>query len=84
VVRYDVQVTDSPGLTQCGDDVCITCSDQGVVAEIVQAPVADWEDALVRTEAGTEAVDVSLVGRVAPGDLVLIHAGTAIGRVASK
>jgi hydrogenase maturation factor len=68
-------------LSECDGPTCITCSDQGTVAEIVRAPAAAWEDALVRTAAGVEAADVSLVGEVAAGDLVLIHAGAAIGRV---
>jgi hydrogenase maturation factor len=60
---------------------CLTCSDQGTVAEIVQTPRQAFEDALAQTASGVEAVDVSLVGQVAIGDLVLIHAGTAIGRL---
>jgi hydrogenase maturation factor len=35
----------------------------------------------VRTATGEEAVDVSLLGDVAPGDLVLVHAGSAITRI---
>jgi hydrogenase maturation factor len=67
--------------TECSGPTCITCSDQGTVAEVVEPPARAWEDTIVRTAAGTEAVDVSLVGEVAAGDLVLIHAGAAIGRV---
>jgi hydrogenase maturation factor len=36
---------------------------------------------MVRTDAGIEEVDVTVVGAVVPGDRVLIHAGTAIGRL---
>jgi|1186.fasta_scaffold23607_3 hypothetical protein len=71
-----------PGLLapvpMCTDDVCITCSDEGTVAEVVQAGTAQ---ALVRDPRGTSTVDTLLVGAVAPGDLVLLHAGTAIARV---
>jgi hydrogenase maturation factor len=35
----------------------------------------------VRTARGTETVDASLVDAVAPGDLLLVHAGTAIERL---
>ncbi|MDR2378367.1 MAG: HypC/HybG/HupF family hydrogenase formation chaperone [Bifidobacteriaceae bacterium] len=65
----------------CDGPTCVICSDQATVAEIVRAPAQVFEDALVRTAAGVDAVDVSLVGQVAVGDLVLVHAGAAIGRV---
>ena len=58
------------------DDVCITCSDEGRVAEVVVS-TADGS-ATVRTARGMEAVDTMLVGDVIPGDLLLVHAGTAI------
>jgi hypothetical protein len=60
------------------DDVCVTCSDEGVLAEVVADHAGDTT---VRSARGTETVDTRLVGPVAPGDLVLVHAGTAISRV---
>jgi hydrogenase maturation factor len=65
----------------CTDDLCITCSDEGVVAEVV---TLDGMRAEVRTADGAASVDVTLVGEVAPGDLVLVHAGTALTRVGGK
>jgi hydrogenase maturation factor len=35
----------------------------------------------VRTPAGAEEIDITLVGPVAAGDLVLVHAGSAIAVV---
>jgi hydrogenase maturation factor len=71
-----------PGLLapapECAAEVCITCSDEGSVAEVVEAGTAQ---ARVRDPRGTTTVDTLLVGAVAPGDLVLLHAGTAIARV---
>ena len=71
-----------PGLLasveDCVDEVCITCSDEGSVAEVVQGGTAH---AVVRDPRGTTTVDTLLVGAVVPGDLVLLHAGTAIARV---
>lgn len=68
-----------PGLlrppVECEEEVCVTCSDEGRVAEIVDATGAE---ATVRTAQGVERVDISLVGMVGPNDLVLVHAGTAI------
>ena len=70
-----------PGLFEpeqavCTDDVCITCSDEGRLGEIV-AIRADGR-AQVRTPAGLEAVDTTLIESARPGDLVVIHAGAAI------
>ncbi len=65
----------------CTDEVCVTCSDEGRPGEVVLAPETPYSPALVRTATGEEAVDVTLVGEVAPGDLVLVHAGSAIARV---
>ena len=69
-----------PGLLKeqepaCTEEVCITCSDEGRLAEVV---AARGDEATVRTATGTEQVDGTLVGPVRPGDLLLVHAGTAI------
>ena len=66
----------------CREDGCITCSDEGRLAEVLT--VDDHDVAVVRTADGEEGVDVSLVTPVASGDLVLVHAGTALTRVASE
>lgn len=62
------------------DEVCITCRDEGRLAEVV-GPTPDGVDIEVRTASGTEVVDASLVGDVARHDLVLVHAGAAIASV---
>jgi hydrogenase maturation factor len=76
---------DHPGLlrepestSQCTDDVCITCSDEGRVAEVVAAAASTAD---VRAAGRVETIDTTLVGRLAPGDLVLVHAGSAITRM---
>ena len=56
----------------------MTCSDEGRLAEVVLEPADATGQALVRTAKGEEWVDVSMLGDVAPNDLVLVHAGTAI------
>jgi hypothetical protein len=71
----------TPEVAECTDDVCITCSDEGRLAEVVEAPTEPFEPALVRAATGEEEVDVTLVGEVRPGDLVLIHAGSALTRL---
>lgn len=66
---------------ECVDDVCLTCSDEGRLGEIMLLPESVLDMALVRTAKGEEHVDVTLVADAQPGDLVLVHAGTAIARL---
>jgi hydrogenase maturation factor len=73
-------VFEHPGLLKeddgCTDEVCITCSDEGRVAE-VRAVLSDGS-ADVRVGGRPETVDVSLVDPVVAGDLLLVHAGVAL------
>lgn len=76
-----------PGLLEerseaCDEQVCITCSDEGRPAEVVGAPTDPFGMTLVRTAGGEERVDTTLVGDVAAGDLLLVHAGMALTRLA--
>ncbi len=66
---------------ECTDDVCVTCSDEGRLGEVVEVPVEDYAPAWVRTADGEEEVDVTLVGPVTVGDLVIVHAGSALTRL---
>jgi hydrogenase expression/formation protein HypC len=67
----------------CTDEVCITCSDVAVPVTIVEL----LGDGLAMVDTGTgpggeEQVSVALVD-AAVGDVVLVHAGEAIGVVSS-
>ena len=60
-------------------DRCITCGDEGILMEVVSlagdgATCRDAEDVL-------HLVMVDLVAPVQAGDALLVHAGTAIGRL---
>jgi hypothetical protein len=74
-----------PGLltadpSTCDDtEVCITCSDEGRIGEVIASDA--YGIARVRTARGIETVDATIVAGVAPGDLVLIHAGAAVAEV---
>lgn len=70
-----------PAADECTEDVCVTCSDEGRLGEVLLAPSDAAGPALVRTAAGEEWVDVTLLGTVSPDDLVLVHAGAAITRL---
>ena len=70
-----------PDADECTDEVCVTCSDEGRLGEVMLEPTDATGSALVRTATGEEWVDVTMLGDVAPNDLVLVHAGTAITRL---
>ena len=59
------------------DDHCITCSDEGLPMRVL----ATDEDGLALCEGDVEVM-TTLVGSVAPGDQVLVHAGVAIAKLA--
>ena len=68
-----------PGLLKpdtCNEEVCITCSDEGRLAEVV---AVEGDEAVVRTAEGRERIDTTLIAPPQPDDLVLVHAGSAIG-----
>jgi hydrogenase expression/formation protein HypC len=67
-------------VSECHDEVCITCSDTAVAVTIVR--LLDDGLAVVDTGAGREEVSVALV-RAAVGDTVLVHAKEAIAVVGS-
>jgi hydrogenase maturation factor len=66
--------------SECAEEHCITCGDQGIPMLVVALEgdgLARCRDAAAPAE--PEAiVDVQLVGAVALGDCVLVHAGVAL------
>lgn len=63
----------------CQGDHCVTCADEGVPMRVVSLA-----HGLALCEDGTDTREVmtELVGPVEPGDELLVHAGTAIARLA--
>lgn len=60
-------------------EACITCGDVAVILTVV---AIDGGDARCRAEdGGEEVVAVDLVGSVAPGDRLLVHARVALERL---
>jgi phosphoheptose isomerase len=82
VFEHPGLITDDGVTTDCTEEVCITCSDEGRVAEVR----ALLHDGRVEVLAGghVEQVDGRLVGELHPGDLVLVHAGVAITMLAGS
>jgi hydrogenase expression/formation protein HypC len=64
--------------SECGDEVCITCSDTAVEVRVVR--LLEDEMALVETGASKETISVALV-TARPGDRLLVHAREAIAVV---
>jgi hydrogenase maturation factor len=67
-------------MSDCHDDHCITCGDVAVEMRVL---VVDPAGGLARCEdadGGESEVETLLVGDVAIGDALLVHAGTAIAR----
>jgi hypothetical protein len=60
----------------CTGEVCVTCSDQGDVAEVQN--LGPGGTAEVVAGGKRREVDISLIEEVGPGDLILIHAGVGI------
>ena len=65
-------------MSECHDEVCITCSDTAVAVTIVR--LLDDALAVVDTGQGEEEVSVALV-RAGVGDTILVHAKEAIAVV---
>jgi len=65
----------------CGSQHCITCGDDGDPMTVLR--VDDQRGlALCGAEDGERVtVEIALVAPVAPGDRLLVHAGTAIARL---
>jgi hydrogenase maturation factor len=81
VTGPDSRPASPPGVPECHDEVCITCSDTAVAVTVRQL-LAD-ELAIVDTAAGPEEVSIALV-TAAVGDTILVHAGEAIAVVGGE
>ena len=65
----------------CGSHHCITCGDDGVPMTVVEVRAVEGL-ATCEDEAGARSeVEVALVDPVAAGDLLLVHAGTALAHL---
>ena len=86
----DVETADTGHLPEaCGPgEHCITCGDIAVRMHVLEVAANDglgWcsETADPRSPAEIEVVDLGLLGDVSRGDVVLVHAGTALTQLAA-
>jgi hydrogenase maturation factor len=61
----------------CDEHHCITCGDDGVPMRVVSVDAARGLALCEDGDGGRASVEVALVD-AAPGDTVLVHAGTAL------
>ena len=78
--RYELLPMQGASCELDSEGHCVTCSDEALPAKILRV---DEETglALVEVKDTTEEIDITLVDSVAPGDLVLVHGGVAIGHL---
>lgn len=64
---------------------CITCGDEAIRMRVIRID-AERELALCEVEEGGErsTVEIALVQPVSEGDMLLVHAGTAIAQAGSE
>ena len=61
---------------------CITCGDEAIAMEVVAVDAERGLALCADGDAGRSTVETALVEPVAPGERLLVHAGTAIARAA--
>lgn len=69
-------------MSYCKNGHCLTCSDEAMAVKVLSVH-QEAGLALVLVSDKTEEVDISLVEEVAPGDMLLVHGGVAIGSLES-
>jgi len=74
-------VTQSGPSASCDEGHCVTCADEAVRMLVLEADGAGLARCEAPDGAHTEVM-TDLVGDVAPGDALLVHAGTALARAA--
>lgn len=66
----------------CDQHHCITCGDDGEPMSVVRVDSGRGLALCSKEDGGRASVEIALVDPVAPGDRLLVHAGTAIARLA--
>jgi hydrogenase assembly chaperone HypC/HupF len=62
---------------------CITCGDDGIPMTVVAVDDARGLALCEAAGGARESVEIALVDAVAPGDALLVHAGTALAKLES-
>ena len=65
----------------CASDHCITCGDDAQPLTVLRIDAERGLALCAAADGERETVETALVAPVSPGDLLLVHAGTAIARL---
>jgi hydrogenase expression/formation protein HypC len=69
------------GGDSCGSGHCITCGDDGVAMKVVRIDEVRGLALCSHDDGTRETVETALIDSVALGDMLLVHAGTALVRL---
>jgi hydrogenase maturation factor len=69
------------GADSCGSQHCITCGDDGVPMQVLRIDQVCGLALCCHEDGTKETVETALVDPIAPGDMLLVHAGTALTRL---
>jgi hydrogenase assembly chaperone HypC/HupF len=65
-------------MSSCAGDHCITCGDDGVPMRVVRVDDARVLALCEDDDGARSTVEIALVAPPEPGDMLLVHAGTAL------
>jgi hydrogenase maturation factor len=65
----------------CHSDHCITCSDEGLPMTVLRVDDSRALALCATADGSRESVEIALVGPVAEGDTLLVHAKVALVRL---
>jgi hydrogenase assembly chaperone HypC/HupF len=63
---------------------CITCGDVAIPLHVIRIDVERGLALCADEDGSSETVEIDLVAPVAPGDRLLVHAGTAIAKLTEE
>jgi hydrogenase maturation factor len=69
-------------VSDCHSDHCITCGDDGVPMQVLRVDEARGLALCIDDAGAKSSVEIELVAPVEPGNELLVHAGTALVRLA--
>jgi len=69
-------------VSDCDSDHCITCGDDGIPMQVLRVDEARGLALCIDDAGARSSVEIELVAPVEPGNELLVHAGTALVRLA--
>jgi hydrogenase maturation factor len=69
-------------VSDCDSDHCITCGDDGVPMQVLRVDAGRGLALCIDEGGAKSSVEIDLVAPVEPGNELLVHAGTALVRLA--